>query len=328
MKKDNFIIKFAGVFAKITGYTAGVGGTYALIKELLKPEQSLLEFLTSPIAICIYLLLLLTAVFVLLSEKYKSLQGDNEELNKKVRELNLELNEASTRLEAAMRNGQIATFKESFFLSTPKLYIDLSDKIHNDIVISRMDISNTIEPTGVGTKRDSKVKMSIQGYAKADNVNQIQILVAGDTIVKWKEIDLKAIEISNGKMTMLNARIADNGQDSFLKQVVISFLQKKKKDDLINIDITWVWPNMLDVENEDYTALPIALSKETKAASLKLLPKIPLAFAEAGAYIYREGQTTADLIMDLTPDTDNSISYDEENPEYKSCLILYYKIKK
>lgn len=51
-----------------------------------------------------------------------------------------------------MNTGHIATFKGRFFLTTLKLYADLSEKIHNDIVISHMDVYNTIEPTGVEEK--------------------------------------------------------------------------------------------------------------------------------------------------------------------------------
>lgn len=328
MKWNIFKQKFYSICAKVTGTSAAIGGTYGLLKEIFSHKQSILEFLTSPIAISIYILLFLTVVFVLLKEKYKLLQQDNEKLNKKVEELNYELNLASARIESSMRNGQIATFKGRFFLTTPKLYADLSDKIHNDIVISHMDIYNTIEPTGVGAKRDSEVKLSIQGYAKTDNVSQIQILAAGDTIVKWEDINLRAYEIIKNKKVKLNARLADNGQDSFLKQVVISYAQKKNEGDMINIVITWKWPNMLNIEDEDYTALPIVLSSETKAASLTIHPKIPLQFVETSIYKYCVGQPTAKHIMDLTPDKKNSFSYLDDNPEYKSCLMMYYKVKR
>lgn len=328
MKWFLFKQRFVSACAKTTGIAATIGGAYGLFKDLINPGQSIQESLTSPIAICVYILLLLTAVFVLLNEKYKSLQRDNEKLNKKVEELNLELNIASAKIESSLRNGQIATFKDRFFLTTPKLYADLSEKIHNEIVISHMDIHNTIEPTGIGAKRDSVVKLSIQGYAKAENVSQIQILAAGDTIVKWEDINLTAYEIVNENKVKLNARLADNGQDSFLKQVVISYARKKNKGDMINIVITWKWPNMLNIEDEDYIALPIALSSETKVASLTIHPLVPLKYAETGVYKYRVGQMTAEHIMDLTPDQNNSFTYLEDNPEYKSCLLLYYKVKR
>jgi hypothetical protein len=319
---------FFSVGIKIMGFTATIGGAYTFIKDLLTPGQSLYESLTSPIAICVYILILLIAIFVLLNDKYKSLQRDNELLNKKVEDLNLALNEASAKVAASLQNGQIATFKGRFFLTTLKLYADLSDKIHNDIAISHMNIYNTIEPTGIGPKRDSAVKLSIQGCVNHDNISQIQILVAGDTIVKWNDINLRAYEIINDKKVKLNARLADNGLDSFLKQVVISYSGKKKKGDLINIVITWVWPNMLNIEEDDYISLPIALADETKVASITLHPMIPIRYEETGAYIYREGQQTAEHIADLTPNKDNVFTYSEENPEFRSSIMLYYKIKR
>lgn len=326
MNWNSFKQKFASICAKTTGTAATIGGAYGLLKDLFTPELSIKESLTSPIAISVYILLLLTAIFVLLTERYKSLQRDNEELNKKVSKLNLELNEASARVAAALNTGHIATFKGRFFLTTLKLYADLSEKIHNDIVISHMDVYNTIEPTGVEEKRDSSVKLSIQGYAVTDNVNQIQILVAGDTIVKWKDINLQAYEIVNEKRIKLNARLADNGQDSYLKQVVISYAQKKKKGDMINIVVTWKWPNMLNIEEDDYTHFPVALANEVKSITMTIQPLIPLKFAETGAYKYTVGQPTANHIMDLTPDENNAFTYSEDNPEFGSSLILYYKI--
>lgn len=327
MNWNQFKHKFASVCAKTTGTAATIGGAYGFLKDLFTPGLSIQESLTSPIAICVYILLLLTAVFVLLTERYKSLQHDNEELNKKVGELNLELSEASAKVEAALQHGHIATFKGRFFLTTLKLYADLSEKIHNDIVISHMDIYNTIEPTGVGAKRDSSVKLSIQGYAEADNVNQIQILVAGDTIVKWRDINLQAYEIVNEKRVRLNARMADNGQDSYLKQVVISYSHKKNKGDMINLVITWKWPNMLNIEEDDYTHFPVALANDIKSISLTIQPLIPIKFAETGAYRYKVGQPTANHIKDLTPNDNNSFTYSEDNPEFGTSLILYYKIE-
>lgn len=159
-----------------------------------------------------------------------------------------------------------------------------------------------------------------------DNVNQIQILVAGDTIVKWKDINLQAYEIVNEKRIKLNARLADNGQDSYLKQVVISYAQKKKKGDMINIVVTWKWPNMLNIEEDDYTHFPVALANEVKSITMTIQPLIPLKFAETGAYKYTVGQPTANHIMDLTPDENNAFTYSEDNPEFGSSLILYYKI--
>ena len=123
MNWNSFKQKFASICAKTTGTAATIGGAYGLLKDLFTPELSIKESLTSPIAISVYILLLLTAIFVLLTERYKSLQRDNEELNKKVSKLNLELNEASARVAAALNTGHIATFKGRFFLTTLNMQI-------------------------------------------------------------------------------------------------------------------------------------------------------------------------------------------------------------
>ena len=189
-----------------------------------------------------------------------------------------------------------------------------------------MDISNTIENEGIDDKRDSCVKMSVKGITTQDNVCQMQILIAGDSMVKWEKINFEAYEICNDKRFKLKARIADNGQDSYLKQVVISYNNRKKLDEFFNIELSWRWPNMLSISEDDYVTLPIALSPKTKDISMKLIPKMDLNFSELGIYKYVVGQEKPDLIMDLNEDSDKTISFSDENPQYKSCYIMYYKI--
>lgn len=327
MEEISFREKVFNLIFKIAAIATALSSIWSAFGILTNPEFSFREFLVSPPAICLYLFLLLTVIFVLLDEKYKSLQRENDMLRKKIEKLKLDLTQASASIESVMRDGQIATLKNRFFLATLKLYADLGEKIQNNIIITQMDVYNTIEPTGVGAKRDSSVKLSIKGIADSDNVSQIQILVAGDTITKWSEINLQAHEIINGRKNKLFARIADNGQDSYLKQVVISYATKKKRGDFINIIVTWQWPNMLNIEEEDYTSLPIALAKETKSISMTIHPKIPLEYSETSVYKYCLGQETAQHIMDVKPKKDNTITYSEDNPIFKSCYILYYKIR-
>ena len=83
---------------------------------------------------------------------------------------------------------------------------------------------------------------------------------------------------------------------------------------------------MLNIEEDDYTHFPVALANEVKSITMTIQPLIPLKFAETGAYKYTVGQPTANHIMDLTPDENNAFTYSEDNPEFGSSLILYYKI--
>ena len=314
---NNLIQKICRTGAKITGSIATIGGAYGVINEVVYSTRTFIDVITSTEAIIIYILILITIIFILLNDKYKNLTN-------KIDELNIELNKASALLDSALRNGKIAKFKNKFFLSTEKLYLDLAEKIHNNISISYMAVHNTIETTGVSNKRDSRVMLYIQGVA-IKRVSQIQILVAGDTIVKWEDIKFEAYEIKNENKTKLKARLADNGIDSSLKQVVISY-SEKKEGDIVNLAISWKWPNMLSIDSDDYTTLPVILAPQTKKIEMYITSQLPIEFSEAGIYRYNAGMEEAELINDLTPDQNNQLHYSDDEPLYKSCYILYYKI--
>ena len=50
---------------------------------------------------------------------------------------------------------------------------------------------------------------------RRDRISTFQLLVAGDTIVNFEDINIQAFERVGGKQKKLCARIADNGQGSF-----------------------------------------------------------------------------------------------------------------
>lgn len=326
MTRTVFYQKFFSMCGKVAGAAATISGAYGFIKEIINPTKTFIELISSTTAFVVYALLAIVAICVLLNDKYKTLNSKNEELSKKIAELNLELSSAAAKLDSAMRNGQIARFKNRFFLATEKLYIDLAEKIHNNISISRMSIHNTIENEGVGDKRNSCIQLCIEGFALS-KTSQIQILAAGDTIVNWNDINFKAFELVDGKRVSLNARLADNGQDSYLKQVVVSYATDKNEGDIVNLVIEWQWPNMLNVTSEDYTTLPIILAPNTQKIEMRIEPKIDINFDEVGVYEYTVGMSEAKSIKDLCPDVNNRIYYCNEAPSFKSCYILYYKIR-
>lgn len=313
----NIIQKVCKTGAKVTASIATIGGVYGVINEVIHSTRTFIDVIISTEAIVIYILILITIIFLLLNDKYKG-------LTKKIDELNVALNQKSALLDSALRNGKIAKFKNRFFLSTEKLYLDLAEKIQNDITISYMAVHNTIETTGIGNKRDSKVTLYIQGVA-IKRTSQIQILVAGDTIVNWEDIKFDAFEIKNDKKIKLKARLADNGIDSSLKQVVIS-CSDKQEGDIVNLVISWKWPNMLSIDSEDYTTLPIVLAPQTQKIEMSITPAFPIDFCEAGIYLYKVGMEDAKLIKDLSIGPNCQLYYSDDEPSYKSCYILYYKI--
>ena len=67
----------------------------------------------------------------------------------------------------------------------------------------------------MGNKRDSFVRLNIRGVV-SHKISTFHLLVAGDTIVNFEDINIQAFERVGGKQKKLCARIADNGQDSYL----------------------------------------------------------------------------------------------------------------
>ena len=104
----------------------------------------------------------------------------------------------------------------------------------------------------MGNKRDSFVRLNIRGVV-SHKISTFQLLVAGDTIVNFEDINIQAFERVGGKQKKLCARIADNGQDSLLKQVVVSYGKVKSPGSIVDLMIEWCWPNMLNITDCDYT---------------------------------------------------------------------------
>ena len=114
--------------------------------------------------------------------------------------------------------------------------------------------------------------------------------------------------------------------DSFLKQIILCYAKTKHKDDLIDIEITWTWPNMLSISSEDYVTLPIIFSHETANISMTLESKIPsLKFKEVSVYKYVFGKDP-DFVKYAEEKEGGLWFFEKRQPEYKSCYILYYKI--
>lgn len=324
MKKDSYIQKLSSGLGKTLGTVGGFGGSYGLIKEIIDPNQTLPDLLLSTAAIILYFLILIVIIIVFLVYEFNKYKKSKQNDDNRIKTLNKELAKSTLLLEEEKKKGKIVKFK-SFWLTTEKLYFEIADKIHNKILISDLDIYNTIEETGNENQRDSSVKLSIRAIV-LDNVSNIQILLAGDTNVNWCDIHFEAYEIVHDERIELESRLADEGSNTFLKQVVISFGEEKKEDSIIDLVIKWKWPNMLSVKGEDYITLPIVFSSVTKRASMLLEPKENLSFDEIGVYKYSVGTQSPVFIKNININEENKIYFKDDCPEYKSCYILYYKI--
>ena len=130
-----------------------------------------------------------------------------------------------------------------------------------------------------------------------------------------------------GKQKKLCARIADNGQDSLLKQVVVSYGKVKSPGSIVDLMIEWCWPNMLNVTDCDYTTLPNFLAGTVKHLKMSLECKEDIGFKSASIYKYKVGMDKAQLILDVDmSEITDTISYEEDNPLMNSTYILYYEV--
>ena len=151
--------------------------------------------------------------------------------------------------------------------------------------------------------------------------------MAGDTIVNFEDINIQAFERVGGKQKKLCARIADNGQDSLLKQVVVSYGKVKSPGSIVDLMIEWCWPNMLNVTDCDYTTLPNFLAGTVKHLKMSLECKEDIDFKSASIYKYKVGMDKAQLILDVDmSEITDTISYEEDNPLMNSTYILYYEV--
>ena len=213
-----------------------------------------------------------------------------------------------------------------FFLTTEYLYNELGEYIQNNIDIDSIEIKNTIEEKGMGNKRDSFVRLNIRGVI-SHKISTFQLLVAGDTIVNFEDINIQAFERVDGKLKKLCARIADNGQDSLLKQVVVSYDKVKSPGNIVDLVIEWCWPNMLNVTERDYTTLPNFLADTVKHLKMSLECKENIDFKSASIYKYQVGMDAPQLVLDIdVSEITNTISYEEDNPLMNSTYILYYEV--
>ena len=206
------------------------------------------------------------------------------------------------------------------------LYNELGEYIQNNIDIDSIEIKNTIEKRGMGNKRDSFVRLNIRGVV-SHKISTFQLLVAGDTIVNFEDINIQAFERVGGKQKKLCARIADNGQDSLLKQVVVSYGKVKSPGSIVDLMIEWCWPNMLNITDCDYTTLPNFLAGTVKHLKMSLECKEDIGFKSASIYKYKVGMDKAQLILDVDmSEITDTISYEEDNPLMNSTYILYYEV--
>jgi hypothetical protein len=306
---------------KIFGGFAGLGGVIQTFQMLTQPSLDIKSILLSFPAWVVYVFVCLTIILIMLRERYKS-------MTQSVELLNVKLNEQNGTIHSLQQMMKIVPFKGRFFLTTEYLYNELGEYIQNNITIDSIEIKNTIEKKGMGNKRDSFVRLNIRGVI-SHKISTFHLLVAGDTIVNFEDINIQAFERVDEKLKKLCARIADNGQDSLLKQIVVSYDKVKGPGSIVDLVIEWCWPNMLNITDCDYTTLPNFLASTVKHLKMSLECKENIEFKSASIYKYKVGMNKAQLILDIDmSEITNTISYEEDTPLMNSTYILYYEVAK
>ena len=310
-----------GLGIKAFGGFATLGGAIQTVQIFTQPDLDIKSILLSFPAWVVYVFVCLAIILIMLRERYKS-------MNQRVELLNVKLNEQNAIIHSLQETMKIVPFKGRFFLTTEYLYNELGEYIRNDIIIDEIEIKNTIEKKGLGNKRDSFVQLNVRGTI-LQNISTFHLLVAGDTIVDFEDIRIQAFERVSGGLKKLCARIADNGQDSLLKQIVISYDKVKGPGNIVDLVIEWCWPNMLNVTDRDYTTLPNFLGNSVKHLKMSLECKENIKFKSASIYKYKVGMREAQLILDVDMSkVTNTISYEEDNPLMNSSYLLYYEVAK
>ena len=285
---------------KTFGGFATLGGVIQALQLFTQPDLDIKSILLSFPAWVVYVFVCLTIIFAMLRERYKS-------MSQRVEVLNVKLNEQDAMIRSLQEMMKIVPFKGRFFLTTEYLYNELGEYIQNNIDIDSIEIKNTIEKRGMGNKRDSFVRLNIRGVV-SHKISTFQLLVAGDTIVNFEDINIQAFERVGGKQKKLCARIADNGQDSLLKQVVVSYGKVKSPGSIVDLMIEWCWPTV-------------------KHLKMSLECKEDIGFKSASIYKYKVGMDKAQLILDVDmSEITDTISYEEDNPLMNSTYILYYEV--
>ena len=242
---------------------------------------------------------------------------------KKNKQLENEIKEAMIRIKQLEQANKIPIFKNKFSLAFTHKKDELSRFINNNVAISLMEIANTTFGIKKNNRKDSKVVMRISGNILKDSY-YFKFMIAGERYVAKEKLGIKAIDIHNNKKE-LPIDIEDYGSNGEVKEFIISYGRQKKEGDVFCIEVSWVWPDMLDLDN-DFITLPNFYASEVKKIKLSLTPDNSQNFNKVSIYEYNILMESPSFIVDVCKDEiNNSFSFELENPHSNTDYIMYYK---
>lgn len=252
----------------------------------------------------------ITLLFLALSILLYFLHRKAEKQRKIIEELIIKNNENINKKNIANLNGHELTFTH--------LKSQLSELYNNPVELTLFSISNTIE-NNAGDRKNSKVCMNLKGECTNTSLS-FKFAITGHYLVKADDIKISAYDNATGKDLIVTAK--HYGTKNEVKEFTISYEEKNPKD-AFDLTIKWVWPKMLEL-NDDFITLPNFYSTSTTKIKLELILNRSQTCEIAKIYKYSTEMAKPLHICDIKK-TNGSFVFELNNPDKNTDYILYYK---
>lgn len=237
-----------------------------------------------------------------------------------IQKKNKEISSLRNRLEFLEKERNVPFFKK-----WPLIYAHMwrsgTIRPDNPVILDLFEVKDEILPNG--RLRDTKASFYFKGKF-TDATWQFIVTIGGDENTSFDNLNFVVEDLRTNQR--LNAKIADRGRDETIKDIIISFKNKKEKGDTFELQISWTWPKML-LELRDYISLPNVYSKSTHKAILSLQKTPEMKFNNVEAYKYGPQDNEPVFLRNVYADDANPDRYTLEidQPEMNADYLLYYE---
>lgn len=285
-------------------FISGLITCYQLIEQLSNTFSWKIIFSSSWFYLTIILLLVSVGFFYLFRKTEKQKQIIEELINENQKQFN--------KTQIAKLNGHSLTFTH--------LKYQLSRLYNNHLNLSLLSITNTIE-NNVSSRKDSKVMMELIGVCSEQSLC-FKFAITGQSVVTAANLNLKAEDLIENCYLTVSA--VDYGAKNDVREFTITYNQMKLAGSPIHLRIIWMWPEMLELE-DDFITLPNFYSETTARIKMELKLHSSQKCEVANIYRYSPELPEPLHLCDVSKTTNNSFIFELTNPETDSDYILYYK---
>lgn len=304
-------IALAPTISIISGISSFIS-VLKFIKELIdNGYASFLDIIQSPWFIISFVLITICIIFTYMWLKNKSLEK--------------QIREAMERISRLERANKIPTFKDRYSMVYTHKKDELSKLINNRVRISLMEFTNKI-CGGDSDQRDSEVKMLLTGTLLEDSYN-FRFVITGEFYVSADDIHIKAIDLITNKDLKVNC--VDHGCNNEVKEFYVPYGEEmKKKDDTFAIEVSWIWPKMLNLK-QDFITLPNFYSNNVDKIRLKFMKNAKQSFDFVSMYKYEITMESPLFLMNKTVEGEHNdwFIFEQTNPDNNTDYIMYYEQK-